>query len=75
MLTYRDIRVRYKQSVMGFLWAILMPALILLAGIIVRWKSVNGVQYLLQRSTNLLVQPVFPTIQENIPGQGGATSY
>ena len=46
-----------------------------LAGITVRWKSVNGVQYLLQRSTNLLVQPVFPTIQENIPGQGGTNSY
>lgn len=28
----RDIKVRYKQSVMGFLWAILMPTLIVLAG-------------------------------------------
>ena len=46
-----------------------------LAGITVRWKSVNGIQYLLQRSTNLLVQPAFPTIQENIPGQGGTNSY
>jgi ABC-type polysaccharide/polyol phosphate export permease len=33
----RDIKVRYKQSIMGFLWALLMPALILLAGIIVRY--------------------------------------
>ncbi len=46
-----------------------------LAGIAVRWKSVNGIQYLLQRSTNLMVQPVFPTIQENIPGEGGTNSY
>ncbi len=46
-----------------------------LAGITVRWKSVNGIQYLLQRSTNLTVQPVFPTIQENIPGEGGTNSY
>lgn len=37
MLTYRDIRVRYKQSVMGFLWAILMPVLIVGAGIVVRY--------------------------------------
>ena len=33
----RDIKVRYKQSVMGFLWAILMPALIVAAGIVVRY--------------------------------------
>jgi len=33
----RDIKVRYKQSVMGFLWAILMPTLIVMAGIIVRY--------------------------------------
>ncbi len=32
MLTWRDIRVRYKQSVMGFFWAILMPAVVVGAG-------------------------------------------
>jgi len=37
MLTYRDIKVRYKQSVMGFLWAILMPVLIVLSGMVVRY--------------------------------------
>ncbi len=37
MLTYRDIKVRYKQSVMGFLWAILMPILIVMAGVVVRY--------------------------------------
>ncbi|MBV9273906.1 MAG: ABC transporter permease [Verrucomicrobia bacterium] len=36
MITYRDIKVRYKQSVIGFLWAILMPTLIVLAGVVVR---------------------------------------
>ncbi len=36
MLTLREIRVKYKQSVMGFMWAILMPALIVSAGVIVR---------------------------------------
>jgi lipopolysaccharide transport system permease protein len=36
MLTWRDIRVRYKQSIMGFFWAILMPALIVSAGVLVR---------------------------------------
>ena len=37
MITYRDIKVRYKQSVMGFLWAILMPVLILGVRIMVRY--------------------------------------
>ncbi len=37
MLTYRDVRIRYKQSVMGFFWALLMPCLIVLAGVIVRY--------------------------------------
>jgi ABC-type polysaccharide/polyol phosphate export permease len=36
MLTWREIVIRYKQSVMGFLWAILMPLLIVGAGIVVR---------------------------------------
>lgn len=37
MITYRDIRVRYKQSIMGFLWAILMPILIVMSGVVVRY--------------------------------------
>jgi len=36
MLTWRDIRIRYKQSVMGFLWAIFMPMMIVGAGILVK---------------------------------------
>jgi ABC-type polysaccharide/polyol phosphate export permease len=36
MLTWRDIKVKYKQSVMGFMWAILMPMMIVAAGILVR---------------------------------------
>jgi lipopolysaccharide transport system permease protein len=36
MITWRDIRVKYKQSTMGFLWAILMPSLIILTGTLVR---------------------------------------
>jgi ABC-type polysaccharide/polyol phosphate export permease len=35
-LVLRDLRVRYKQAVMGFLWAIFMPALLVLAGLLVR---------------------------------------
>ena len=37
MLAWRDVRVRYKQSVMGILWAIFMPMLIVGAGALVRF--------------------------------------
>lgn len=36
MLTLRDIKIRYKQTVMGFLWAVFMPMLIVCAGLIVK---------------------------------------
>ena len=36
-LTLRDIRIRYKQAVMGFLWAVFMPALVVAAGLIVKY--------------------------------------
>ena len=36
VLTWRDIKIKYKQSVMGFLWAILMPAIIVGAGMLIR---------------------------------------
>ena len=36
MLALREIRVKYKQSVMGMLWAVLMPLVIVGAGFIVR---------------------------------------
>jgi homopolymeric O-antigen transport system permease protein len=36
MLTWREVTVKYKQSVMGYLWAILMPLVIVGAGLLVR---------------------------------------
>jgi lipopolysaccharide transport system permease protein len=36
-IVWRDIKVRYKQSVMGFLWAVLMPIVIVMSGIVVRY--------------------------------------
>lgn len=36
VLTWRDIKIKYKQSIMGFLWAILMPAIIIGAGMLIR---------------------------------------
>lgn len=43
-LTWREIKVRYKQSIMGLLWALLMPMVIVAAGVIVRFAfaSLSG---------------------------------
>lgn len=38
-LTWREIKVKYKQSVMGFLWAIFMPIVIVCAGLTVRFAA------------------------------------
>ncbi len=37
MIAWRDVRVRYKQSVMGVMWAIFMPMIIVSAGILVKY--------------------------------------
>jgi lipopolysaccharide transport system permease protein len=36
-LTRRDIKLRYKQAAMGLAWAVFMPCLIVLSGLIVRY--------------------------------------
>jgi hypothetical protein len=45
------------------------------AGLVIRWESVTNISYFLQRSTNLAAQPAFTTLQGNIIGQVGTTSY
>ncbi|GAC1680520.1 MAG: ABC transporter permease [Candidatus Acidiferrum sp.] len=42
MIAVRDIKVRYKQSLMGLLWAILMPLLIVCSGILVRYAYASA---------------------------------
>jgi lipopolysaccharide transport system permease protein len=36
-LARRDIRIRYKQAAMGFAWAVLMPIVVVGAGVLVRY--------------------------------------
>jgi ABC-type polysaccharide/polyol phosphate export permease len=37
MITWRDIHIKYKQSIMGFMWAILMPIIVVSAGVLVKF--------------------------------------
>lgn len=47
-LTLRDIRIRYKQAVFGFAWAMLLPFAVVLAGVAVRF----AVSYAQNRGLN-----------------------
>ena len=35
-LTLRDVRIRYKQAIMGFGWALFVPILVVVSGFLVR---------------------------------------
>jgi ABC-type polysaccharide/polyol phosphate export permease len=58
MITWREIRVKYKQSVMGMLWAVLMPSVIVCAGLIVRYAfaTVSGKSLVLSDLSSVAVK-------------------
>jgi lipopolysaccharide transport system permease protein len=58
ILTWREFKIRYKQSVMGLLWAVLMPLVIVCAGIIVRYafSRVSGKPLALSDLTSVTVK-------------------
>lgn len=57
-LTWRNIAIRYKQTAMGFMWAIFMPLVIVLSGIIVRlaMSSFSGKPLLLSDIASVTVK-------------------
>jgi ABC-type polysaccharide/polyol phosphate export permease len=38
----RDVRVRYRQAALGVLWALLIPGLTVLAGLVLRYVALRG---------------------------------
>jgi len=60
MMIWRDIRVKYKQSLLGVMWAVLMPATIVLAGMVVRFAmfKVSGKPMAVQDLANVSVRAV-----------------
>ena len=58
MLAMRDIRIRYKQAIMGFAWAIFMPIMAIMAGVIVKlaMSFVSGKPLDLQGITSITVK-------------------
>jgi lipopolysaccharide transport system permease protein len=60
MSTWREIKVKYKQSVMGMLWAVLMPLVIVCAGLLVRYAfaMVSGKPLALSDLTSVTVKAV-----------------
>lgn len=57
-LTRRDITLRYKQAVMGFAWAVFMPCLIVLSGLIIRYAmaQLSGQHLLPSAIANIAVK-------------------
>jgi hypothetical protein len=45
------------------------------SGVAVPWESVSGITHFLQRSTNVGVQPAFTSVQSNVVGQAGTTTF
>ena len=41
-LTKRDLKLRYRQAIMGFAWALFLPALTITAGLILRMALLSG---------------------------------
>jgi ABC-type polysaccharide/polyol phosphate export permease len=59
-LTLRDIRVRYKQAIFGFGWAVLIPAAVVLSGLVVRFALAKsaGRQFMSSELASMAIKSV-----------------
>lgn len=59
-LTIRDVKLRYKQAAMGFMWAVFMPCLIVLSGLIIRYAMarISGQSLVAADIANIAVKGV-----------------
>jgi lipopolysaccharide transport system permease protein len=58
IIAWREIRLKYKQSIMGMAWAVLMPSVIVSAGFIVRFAfaTVSGTSLALSDLASVAVK-------------------
>ena len=75
MNVYQDWIAGLNPTNAASVLALQAPAATNTTGITVTWQSVSGITYFLQSSTNLSASPAFTTIQSNLVGQAGTTSY
>jgi ABC-type polysaccharide/polyol phosphate export permease len=60
MMVWRDVRIKYKQSILGVLWAVLMPATIVVAGVVMKFAmfKVSGRPFSAQDLASVSVRAV-----------------
>jgi ABC-type polysaccharide/polyol phosphate export permease len=60
MIAWREVKVKYKQSVMGILWALLLPIVIVFAGVVVRYafSLISGQAMTLADTASVMVKAV-----------------
>jgi len=60
MITMRELKIKYKQSLMGILWALLMPMCIVLAGIFIKiaFASVSNQAIISQDIADISVRAI-----------------
>jgi hypothetical protein len=75
MNIYQDWVAGLNPTNAASVLALYPPASANTTGLTVTWQSVNNRKYYLQSSTNLSSSPTFISIQSNIVGQAGSTSF